>query len=530
MALPKNIRNYKAYLEKKKRGPVKTFFHITKNENVPAIEKKGLLANHPNANINSAFQPFRKHGSTGGGVWVTTEPTAFPVYGTTIGGRSGDASARADALTTFKIDIPKAELPKMLAVQDPYGKNILRKGNDPKAIKPFSTWLGNDVPTTVFLNDMQPAWLKNLGYVEERAPIHQLLNTHPKISDLRGGWDILQEADDLSWLRALTKGDLRDYSGLTGHGHGFGTYDKSPQRFVEDYLNRNRPITQRLPIFPKPFKTQTMASIQRAKSGQDYFKTLPFNLFRKIRAAGAPDLALDLIGRNKLKRYSADFIPAINWTNDYRSYVKPGEDITQRSHPGFRPGAISRGIGGQGLPSIKERNFDWNRYNKLISEGDNPRSAAFAAQPNAKLDWDNIIFHNVRGYGPRLISAHDFDALSEGAISRGMPPDEFAEARARRAMRKAFSAWLRGAIAPYNRSNADIIHDQFKLGMPDDEIRELSRLELRNNKDNKRLSEVVRNWSRLENSDILKLRQRALNKIKGSWLYDYLTKNKKSGK
>lgn len=185
MALPKNIRNYKAYLEKKKRGPVKTFFHITKNENVPAIEKKGLLANHPNANINSAFQPFRKHGSTGGGVWVTTEPTAFPVYGTTIGGRSGDASARADALSTFKIDIPKAELPKMLAVQDPYGKNILRKGNDPQVIESFSTWLGNDVPTTVFLNDMKPEWLKNLGYVEERAPIHPILNTRSDINELK---------------------------------------------------------------------------------------------------------------------------------------------------------------------------------------------------------------------------------------------------------------------------------------------------------------------------------------------------------
>lgn len=348
MALPKNIRNYKAYLEKKKRGPVKTFFHITKNENVPAIEKKGLLANHPNANINSAFQPFRKHGSTGGGVWVTTEPTAFPVYGTIIGGRSGDASARADALTAFKIDVPKAELPKMLAVQDPYGKNILRKGNDPRAVKPFETWYGTNVPTTAFLNDMKPAWLKNLGYVEEYSPIHPILDTRPEINELRGGWDLSPDADDAELLRHLSKSDLRDYSGLTGHRHGFGTYDKSLQRFVNDYINRNRPITYRLPAFPVAPHPNRLGRLQGAMTGPS----------------------------DNSKRYSAGFIPAVDWTNEYRGYVKPGESIQDRRSYEFAPGAISRGMG-TGLPPIKERNFDWNKYKQAIAAGETPAYAAF---------------------------------------------------------------------------------------------------------------------------------------------------------
>jgi len=46
-SLLKNARNYAEYLRKKERGPVKTFFHITKNENVPAVEQQGLLTNHP---------------------------------------------------------------------------------------------------------------------------------------------------------------------------------------------------------------------------------------------------------------------------------------------------------------------------------------------------------------------------------------------------------------------------------------------------------------------------------------------------
>lgn len=403
MALPKNIRNYKAYLEKKKRGPVKAFFHITKNKNVPAIEKKGLLTNHPNANINSAFQPFRKHGSTGGGVWVTTEPTAFPVYGTTIGGKRGGASARANALSTFKIEVPVPELPKMLAVQDPYGKNILRKGNDPRAIEPFGTWLGTDVPTTVFLNDMKPAWLKNLGYVEERSPIHPILDTRSDINELKGSWDLSPDADDAELLRHLSKSDLRDYSGLTGHRHGFGTYDKSPQRFVEDYLNRNRPIEERRPVLPTPVRIPVMARIQNVPHDVKATKVLT---------------RPDVIEPNEFKRYSANFIPAARWTQMYRDYIKPGESILDRRRYKFKPGAVSRGMGGRGLPPLKDRLFNWDTYAQEIETSGSPRLATYYAQP-VKLDWDNTQYDRSAGYGPRTKLGVPFLALSEGPVSRG---------------------------------------------------------------------------------------------------------------
>lgn len=424
MPLPKNIRNYKAYLEKKKRGPVKAFFHITKNENVPAIEQQGLLANHPNANINSAFQPFRKHGSTGGGVWVTTEPTAFPVYGTTIGGKYGDASARADALTTFKIDVPKAELPKMLAVQDPYGKNILRKGNDPRAIEPFSTWLGNDVPTTVFLNDMKPEWLKNLGYVEERAPIYALLDTRPEIKELRGGWDLSPDAEDAEMLRYLSKGDLRDYSGLTGHGHGFGIYNKSPRRFAEDYIYKNRPITERMPVFPKPVKIDKMARIQGVADGPKYIK-----MFTRR----------NVLEPNEIKRYSAKFIPESEWTYKYRDYVKPGAEARAARGRHFAPGAISRGIGGAGLPPLKDRQFNWDTYRQSIAAGNTPQDAASQARPEKMLNWDNIVYHDGR-YEPEVIE--DLP-LNYGAISRGIDNDELVIAMARQVQRQAAAQFIR---------------------------------------------------------------------------------------
>lgn len=105
---------------------------------MPAIEQQGLIANNPNANVNSAYQPFASVGVKGGGNWVTDRPTAFPVYGRTIGGARGDASARKDALTTFKIELPVLKLPTMRAVRDPYGNAELTSAD--KGLAPFGTW------------------------------------------------------------------------------------------------------------------------------------------------------------------------------------------------------------------------------------------------------------------------------------------------------------------------------------------------------------------------------------------------------
>jgi hypothetical protein len=103
-------------------------------------------------------------------------------------------------------------------------------------------------------------------------------------------------------------------------------------------------------------------------------------------------------------------------------------------------------MGGSGLPPIKERNFDWNKYNELLSEGDTPRTAAFFAQPSAKLDWDNIVY-NEGQYGPRITSGHDLDALSEGSISRGIGTDQIGAARYRRAQRQTAAKLIRSKRA-----------------------------------------------------------------------------------
>jgi len=414
-SLLKNARNYAEYLRKKERGPVKAFFHITKNENIPAIEQQGLLTNHPNANVNSAAHPFRKHGTDAGGVWVTTEPTAFPVYGTTIGGKNGNAAARAAALSTIKIEVPLPELAKMKAVQDPYGRNILRKGNDPRAVQKFPTWVGIDVPTTVFLNDVKPRWLKNIGYVEENAPSYRLIDTDYFPLDMEGSWQL----DEGNPLRGLDKSRLRDYSGLTGHHHN-NPQDaaKSPYRFVDDYMAKNEPITKRLPEFPVAAHPNRLGRLQGAIIRDDE--------------------------TNALKRFGNQPL-AFDWSNEYRDYVKLGEPIAKRQFE-FAPGAISRGMGGLHMPSIKERNFNWNKYKKLLAEGDTPQAATFAAQPKAKLDWDNII-HHTGGYQPQIISARDFDAINEGAISRGTPYNMKSSAQMAQVARHEASIALKNAKA-----------------------------------------------------------------------------------
>lgn len=393
--LLKNARNYVEYLRKKERGPVKAFFHITKNENVPAIEQQGLLTNHPNANVNSAAHPFRKHGTDAGGVWVTTKPTVFPVYGTTIGGRHGNSAARADALSTIKIEVPLPELRKMKAVQDPYGKNVLRKGDDPRAVQKFPTWAGIDVPTTVLLNDVKPQWLKNIGYVEERAPSYRLIETDYYPLDIEGGWRL--EKDNL--LRMLDKSRLRDISGLTGHNHN-NPQDaaKSPYRFVEDYIAKNEPITKRLPVFPVAAHPNRLGRLQGA--------TITDNMTNASKRFGNQPLAFD-------------------WTHEYRDYVKPGESITERRNVNFAPGAISRGMGSLERPSktaLQQRNFNWNKYLKGLSKSQSPYEAARDAAPSHVLDWDNIV-HQDKGYGPKIIDPanyYSFD-MNVGHISAGTP-------------------------------------------------------------------------------------------------------------
>lgn len=388
--LSKNERNTAAAQAKKERGPVKTFFHITKNENVPAIERQGLLTNHPNANVNSANHPFRKHGTDAGGVWVTTEPTAFPVYGTTIGGKNGNSAARADALSTIKIEVPLPELAEMKAVQDPYGKNVLRKGNDPRAVEKFSTWAGIDVPTTVFLDDIKPAWLKNIGYVEEAQALNPTL-TLPTLRDVPSGWALSRGDDNLRWL---DKNRLKEYAGYSGHRHGKGSYDKSPQRFVNEYIDKNQPITKRLPIFPRPNDIYYTAYRQGA------------NLDHPLQP-------------NEIKRYSADFIPARRWSEGYWNYIKPGESsLSNHRSFEFAPGAISRGIGGADMPPVKDRVFNWNKYKQLIAEGESPSYAATEAEPEVILDWDNIVYRGGQ-YFPEMIS---YPRLSQnGHISAGTP-------------------------------------------------------------------------------------------------------------
>lgn len=390
--LLKNARNYAEYLRKKERGPVKAFFHITKNENVPAIEQQGLLTNHPNANINSANHPFRKHGTDAGGVWVTTEPTAFPVYGTTIGGKNGNAAARADALSTIKIEVPLPELRKMKAVQDPYGKNILRKGDDPRAVEKFGTWAGTDVPTTVLLDDVKPQWLKNIGYVEEEPGLGGS-PTYVELAELPSGWALARNDPLSSSVRGLSKGDFKELVGYTGHRHGMSGYDRAQRRFIDDYLDKNQPITKRLPKLPNDgyvYDTsvdELQYPYHLTEENHEYLREMP--------------------------------LTAHDWTEMYRPYIKPGEVLRKVT---FQPGAYSRGIGHNvtkdkfGSNIIRKRHFNWNTFNENIANGESPFSASFNARPSYRLDWDNIVYSPEQGYHPNVLPA---PKMSEGHITAG---------------------------------------------------------------------------------------------------------------
>ena len=506
--LLKNTRNYAKYLEKKARGPVKAFFHITKNENVPAIEQQGLIANNPNANVNSAYQPFAKVGVKGGGNWVTDQPTAFPVYGTTIGGKHGDGNARRDALTTFKIELPVSKLPTMRAVRDPYGRAKLTTAD--KGLAPFDTWAGNDVNTMAILEDIPPEYLKNIGYVEELNPFIPDNTAYPQTVDKYFDASLMDDEENVRAIlqkAGLNKADRAAVSRVTGHDTGGARrgeidYFKSPARFPEEFIGSNKPITERLPEHPYKVSPEYMARYQGQSMGPKH-----------IDLRGTVDPI-------ETKRYSMDFIPAGRWEEEYKGYVPFGTNPAevQRTFK-FNPGAVSHGIGGVKMPSVKDRHFNWNKYLEALNQGETPRDATLQALPKYELDWDNVVYRGGT-YQPAVKEIEVSPSeLSWGSISRGNKARNLNKIITNREFQ---AAQIRNVLDKYIKGNRDIIEGEYRMSIPDNELRELSKLELSLAKDN--IPPIVQKWASRSTPESLQLRQRALDRIKGSWLHDYLTK------
>lgn len=356
--MSKNARNAAKAEAKKERGPVKAMFHITKNENVPAIEQQGLVANNPNANVNSAYQPFRSVGVKGGGNWVTDRPTAFPVYGTTVGGKHGNEAARRDALTTFKIEFPVSKLPETRAVKNPYGRAKLTTAD--KGWSPFGTWAGNDVNTMAILEDIDPKYLKNIGYVEELNPSGKIAVTMPEIR-----WDPRNtlDPDIYGEMRNLSKADRAALSGVTGHDKTAAfnynrepDLSKSPSRFVEDYLSKHKPINERVGWLPD-------------KGYIDPARDQYTDKYRWMK----------LISKNENK-YKFGPPTAQTWTYDYKPYTKMGEAPKTVT---FQPGAYSRGMGHLDKPTkqqLQNRHFNWKTFNDNLANDEPPLACIIRCQ------------------------------------------------------------------------------------------------------------------------------------------------------
>ena len=399
--LSKNDRNMAKYQAKKERGPVKAMFHITRNENVPNIEKTGLLTNPPGKiNENSARDPFGTLGVQGGGVWVTDRPTAFPVYGSTVGGKGGGSEARRDALTTLKLEVPKDRLAQMDAVFNPYGHNMHLTTADRKNLfQPFNAWDNSRVGTTALLEDIPPEWIKPIGYVEENNKRLDL-RSNPFLVDFNTTNPTHNK--NVNRKATLSKADKKAVSGTTGHDYSQykegDTYDyeKSPARFVEDYLQHNKSIGERLPRQPqKPSAIDPNYVIARDRGGAVYND-------RYNRAPTAND-----------------------WNTQFQPYVPYGKSpVDVMENIKFPAGAISRGTGA--IPpdvTVTTRNFNWNLYKKSLADFGSPRIATEAALPETILDWDNITYDPVWGYHPKEVNTGRYSRggskLVHGSIDRG---------------------------------------------------------------------------------------------------------------
>lgn len=392
--MSKNERNMKAFEQKKARGPIRPVFHITRNENVDNILKEGLKANPEGmTNINSANNPFSNLGVQGGGVWVTDSPNVFPVYGTQLGKKD-----RAKSLSTLRIDLPKSSLPDITAVYNPYGVDSkLIKADDPNLFAPFKAWNGMPAPTTALLTDIPPEQITNLGYVEHMP------NTRVKDRSyvVNAETEASKGERDDGFIYGLARGDLMDLTGTTGHRvpNMRPRYEKSPQRYVIDYLRHNQPIYNRTGNFPRENSNLTRQAVVNAQERTRDKTWFP----------------------NKDKRYSTDFIPVKKWEDEYTPYIPYGHSVDEYENLKFAPGAISRGIGGNTLPDIKQRNFNWERYKAFTEMGKSPYEASVQSAPQVALDWDDIV---INGYNatPRVHSVGKY-VFEPGHVSQGIVND-----------------------------------------------------------------------------------------------------------
>lgn len=433
--LGKSAKNVSKAMDKK-NNPTVIRYHRTHDDNTADIVKQGLVPNSRNQGRNTGDQSMIPDV-----VWLGNNPTEIPVLRNLL-------EQQPEDVAEFKVKIPSDVYYNTPRYKFPNGRGAGRPRLVPNG-KPSLSDEG-DYKIDMFGGTIPPEMLERIPNVD----LQWLLARDNKASDL--AWLLMGSHPNS--MEGLVRDRLRRENPALGEriDRAVEEVQAGSGRLIDrDALERadtDLPISSRYSSISNEYE-KTLKAVSRNISkaakrdnyGIEQFFYTPYARLRDV----LNQFPLDEQGRVVTQKY---YPPGTRLSDLVKS--DPDDVPTPESLGGFTKtmpgpdqiakGSVSHG-GSQDWPTLKERHFDYDEYNKWIAQGWSPAEAADFAAPKYRfqIDPDDVTGtrwgwypntgHKGPNYGMITEGVGDFYAMNRvrdlmyHARHFGLTPDTRAE-------------------------------------------------------------------------------------------------------
>jgi hypothetical protein len=389
----------------KKNNPTVVRYHRTHGDNVANIRKQGLVPNSKNQGRNTGDQFMIPDV-----VWLGNNPTEIPVLRNLL-------EQRPEDVTEFKVKIPSDVYYNTPRYKFPNGRGAGKPQLVPNG-KPSLSDEG-DYKIDMFGGTIPPEYLEEIPIEEITKGIEANRKTVTALTTLLADIDPKVSSRLLDENPQLAK-RIGRVSDLENGGWIIGS-DKSLGDEIENLM---APISLRYES-PKNFErnlervNDEIGRAMKSPYGQKLFFYTPNQRMRDA----LQQFRIDSKGRAVIGEYIppntklSDLVPK---EDDYGNVIKTPEElggfsITAPGPDQVAKGSVSHG-GSQDWPSLKERRFDYDTYNKNIAQGYPPAVAADFAAPHYKftIDPDDITGTRWGWYRTNDHKGPNYGMITEG--------------------------------------------------------------------------------------------------------------------
>lgn len=360
--------------------------HRTRKENVPSIDRNGLLVGDKNKNYGKNTGDTDEYPAS---VWLGFDPTNVPVlqyYYT----KSPDTRKQ---LATYRVRIPRDVYNSTPRVKFEGGRGgtpkIVGKGESSITTE-TARRTGNETLIDVFANSIPPEWLYEIPQDEFERLVKRR-----------------EHRESLVDLYNKFYGDME--TEITPHD--LSKFERNVLDIEPSLATRTKPSLIGLPMEPVNEELSESLGMYSGLAGK--YRPAPSRVFD------------ELLDRDQI-RITRPEEAMQSQTGNWKDLIETSEkasDYTGR-------GAISRGhlyddhYGSMQFPPISERTYRWDRYRAALEEGGSPAEAHSRAIPNFIVDWGT---GEPRPLGEDMLTPferrvlgieHKGPIVNEGAISR----------------------------------------------------------------------------------------------------------------